>query len=777
MKNKINFITGETYTLSELFSGERKIIIPDLQRDYCWGDEIHTDEKKELVSGFVANLIEQWNQLRNNPQKENLSLGLIYGYEIPENHIQLCDGQQRITTLFLLLGMLNRQSGCNAFRPRLISDFEYLQDDKEPYLQYAIRESSLYFLSDLVCHFFIVKEQDQERASDVEDIKNCTWFFNEYNYDPSICSMLKALARINDILKDKDAQWCCDFGEFLTTRLTFLYYDMENRKNGEETFVVINTTGEPLSTTQNLKPLVAHTPINEGYRRIDQNNETQFLPTDWEEIETWFWSHRRGENDTADAGFNEFLRWVTMLYSDKENIKPILATGRYAFPYKTIPFEKVYNYWLNVQFLFDKWEYKQFLDKYLSLSDSAKSNGYQGISQIDCLVLLPLIAYCNQWGISDPQEKNLFRLYKFLQNISRIDNVSKNVNDLVFDAIQIARNCQDLIYLTGNQKIESIISKTILTEEEIRKLTILKENPDRRNAIEELFWRAQDDDKQPAHKIWSGQIFPLINWATDKNNGYFDPDAFGKYLTKFDEVFVGQCNSNIDLVRRALLTRGLNGYPRFFRGYTNFSFGWEWSDWQQLINDNQNQFKAFFDDLPEGEREVVKKLKFMIKEFQKTNEWAEFVHKDYLLAYCEHKNIQKDDKQGWLLIKGERATTYISVLNMHLSKYLKSKQWPENWAIIEDYNCNRAVLENKIDDIVFDIWFYNNQWRCEFFSRHNHTEESLKPFIDSNWNFNSDTHRYEGTIDFQSENLYEYPNVLQTLTDIIKKIDKTISNP
>ena len=37
IRNKINFITGETYTLAELFSGNRRIIIPDLQRDYCWG--------------------------------------------------------------------------------------------------------------------------------------------------------------------------------------------------------------------------------------------------------------------------------------------------------------------------------------------------------------------------------------------------------------------------------------------------------------------------------------------------------------------------------------------------------------------------------------------------------------------------------------------------------------------------------------------------------------------------------------------------------------------
>ena len=86
MRNKINFITGETYTLGELFSGIRRIIIPDLQRDYCWGNEEHTAEKKELVSGFVKSLVEQYD---NEDNTGALNLGLIYGYEAPENHIQL----------------------------------------------------------------------------------------------------------------------------------------------------------------------------------------------------------------------------------------------------------------------------------------------------------------------------------------------------------------------------------------------------------------------------------------------------------------------------------------------------------------------------------------------------------------------------------------------------------------------------------------------------------------------------------------------------------------
>ena len=94
------FESGQPYTLSQLFSGKNKIIIPDLQRDYCWGDNVWNDKGEkstELVSGFVDNLI---SIFKEKPRKK-LTLGLIYGYENPRYHIQLCDGQQRITTLFL----------------------------------------------------------------------------------------------------------------------------------------------------------------------------------------------------------------------------------------------------------------------------------------------------------------------------------------------------------------------------------------------------------------------------------------------------------------------------------------------------------------------------------------------------------------------------------------------------------------------------------------------------------------------------------------------------
>ena len=36
--NNNKFTSGNEYCIRELFGDNTKIIIPDLQRDYCWGD-------------------------------------------------------------------------------------------------------------------------------------------------------------------------------------------------------------------------------------------------------------------------------------------------------------------------------------------------------------------------------------------------------------------------------------------------------------------------------------------------------------------------------------------------------------------------------------------------------------------------------------------------------------------------------------------------------------------------------------------------------------------
>jgi hypothetical protein len=186
--------------------------------------------------------------------------------------------------------MLNKRTG-NQFKDILISEAE-LVDDKEPNLQYAIRESTLYFLSDLVCEFFLKKD------TKIEEIQKQSWYFKEYDLDASIQSMMNAIKIIDGKLEGVDS---AKFGEFIINKLQMLYYDMGHRIRGEETFVVINTTGEPLTATENLKPILIGNIKDEEARKKASN--------EWEDREEWFWQNRKEGEQTSDKGLNDFFVW------------------------------------------------------------------------------------------------------------------------------------------------------------------------------------------------------------------------------------------------------------------------------------------------------------------------------------------------------------------------------------------------------------------------------------------------------------------------------------
>ena len=82
MSNSKSFRSGETYNLKQLFSGDNKIIIPDLQRDYCWGDDSHTEEKRDLVAGFVNNLITLFDVGKNQHYCIMGTIGYLHNYHL-----------------------------------------------------------------------------------------------------------------------------------------------------------------------------------------------------------------------------------------------------------------------------------------------------------------------------------------------------------------------------------------------------------------------------------------------------------------------------------------------------------------------------------------------------------------------------------------------------------------------------------------------------------------------------------------------------------------------
>ena len=703
--------TGKSYTLKDLFSKDNKIIIPDLQRDYCWGTQ--NKDRIELVSNFVKNIKE--NGFRKN--ETELNLGLIYGYEVPIGHIQLCDGQQRITTLFLLLGMVNRNCN-NAFQAQLISKTE-LDDDKEPYLQYAIRESSLYFLSDLVVSFFLKSD-----ISLVDDIKKQPWYFKDYDLDPSIQSMLSAMRIIESELKGIDVM---AFGEYLIQKLLFIYYDMGSRKNGEETFVIINTTGEPLSATENLKPKLINA----------QAKENQvFCSNKWEEWETYFWQHRKGngtkENDTADNGLKEFFRWITLLNTTNEDkFKNIQDFGNYQFDIK-MDFTTIQQYFDITKILFEEEDYfKNNLD-WLSPDKRDKFRN----TQIVWFKLLPVIEYIKRFGHEN--KRNVIRVKNFFENLSRIDNVSRDISNLLPEAIRLIKNLP-------NADIASVldmenVSKSLLTKEEKEKFNLYKDSPNREK-LEDKLWESE------RHEIFRGEITPLLQWSKNED-GVFCLDRFSHYYAVFCKLFHDKLEyKELDITRRALLTQNLKEYPKVFKGYTNYSFCWEYSDWQTLINDNIDNFGKFLYEL-QNKDDIYAVQKEMIDANPTDKDYDEFVKIPELLEFCEQKNMQwASDKDGWLLLRGQRASGGRANLKSYrIYLDLKNEKFDSNWEgpNFREADETYAYFDWKEKNIAINIFHNgNDKYVVQLFRRNDLEVESYFTKLASPLKLKFNGERYE----------------------------------
>lgn len=269
------------------------IYIPDMQRDYCWGTTItnKTDNSSStLFKNFLDTLVQNCNE-----NKTDFTMGLFYGY-VENNRLYLCDGQQRITSLYLIL--------LYAYAYKLGKvDESLLIYNNMPRLQYAVRDSSLFFLNDLLEHIKNIKT--------IDDIKKEDWYFDEYNNDDTIQNIIAALKTLeneqNKINIDKVISYI-----LILEEINFIFIDMKTRENGEETYVLLNTTGEPLTAVENLKPYLVfnNTDKMEKYAEI------------WEEIEHFFWIKNNQNYEIAEKCFMEFLRWVVKLtcYEKSVNI-------------------------------------------------------------------------------------------------------------------------------------------------------------------------------------------------------------------------------------------------------------------------------------------------------------------------------------------------------------------------------------------------------------------------------------------------------------------------
>ena len=162
-----------------------KIVIPKIQRDYAQGRT--NSEISRVRSKFLDAL---YKAVTEKP----ITLDFIYGDIDSKGVMTPLDGQQRLTTLFLLHWYACKKY--KAANPSSQDDFSFLEK-----FSYETRYSARDFCK------YLIKFEPSFNEILSKDIINQSWFPLSWKNDPTISAMLVMLDDINDKFKRVTDLW------------------------------------------------------------------------------------------------------------------------------------------------------------------------------------------------------------------------------------------------------------------------------------------------------------------------------------------------------------------------------------------------------------------------------------------------------------------------------------------------------------------------------------------------------------------------------------------
>ena len=225
----------------ESFIKKQGIEIPAIQRDYVQGRGF-TIEEQDKREAFVTKLINAISSETNKP----CHLEFIYGSvnATSQNFIPL-DGQQRLTTLFLLHWVVWNMSSEEAkkyYPINAISGFKY-----------ETRLSSLAFCQNIVSRELLHVEGAKNLG---QKLKGQPWFSEDWKYDPTIIAMISMINFIEEKLQKYSIEDISAMLERLCSDSNVISFDELNMTDYDLTdslYIKMNARGKQLTPFENWK--------------------------------------------------------------------------------------------------------------------------------------------------------------------------------------------------------------------------------------------------------------------------------------------------------------------------------------------------------------------------------------------------------------------------------------------------------------------------------------------------------------------------------------------
>ena len=614
MSNKTTFLS---------FAQNKKIEIPIFQRDYAQGRNDHMTDK--IRKDFVSSLIEALD--KNIP----IELDFVYGREV-DNTITLIDGQQRLTTLFLLHWYLAQRIG-------KIDAFNNIK------FSYATRDYAKDFTDKLTTGGDFKIDFTQAILS--TELKDKNWFYDDWKHDPTVSGMLNTLDEIHKQLRDKTIDYYWSLLEHGI--ITFYWLDLKKHELTDELYLKMNARGKQLSNFENFKASLVKR-INDEQWESEEKVEKTFsykMDTTYTDL---FWKYR-GDVNVIDYEVTNFFAGMAMIgYVLKEKnseAQQKRAQELFSNPLSVVAsdfskedFERLeefldfYSTVENISIKTDLWKYyntnnkRGFFEEFIKDENKGTQKAYRGATYKQRVFFYAIT------NLFIKVKDNKAKVEEFIQVVRNIiENEAIDSAETFAGAIKLMRELLD-----GSPDIYDYLSKTAI-QSKFASYQVAQEIDKAKRIVadsqwKEAIWKAEN------HLMFKGDIGFLL-LETENNLDLFKK-RYEVAKEMFDEDGVkGKYRENA-LLLRALISR-LDHWSLVW----NLNFDSSRDNWKAYIlktmyKEKENRITKHFLTLLDNED----KLDVFITEepsLEKNNENFELYKKtlknlyqtELLIAICE----------------------------------------------------------------------------------------------------------------------------------------------
>lgn len=684
------------------------IVIPQIQRDYAQG------RNDKAVKEIRSKITDRFYDAIMNPEQP-LDIDFVYGYNT-DNEFTPLDGQQRLTTLFLIHWYISKRAGINEERLKCF--------------RYETRQSSTDF-----CRKIFSINIPFEEIENIEGwFKDQRWFFHSWQKDPTIKAMLIMMQCIHEKFKGSDFT---QLWENITVQnsITFIFLPIDNTGLTDDLYIKMNSRGKPLTQFENFKVWFE--------KKYPKNKDWKYkIDNDWTNL---FWKYKdafktKNSLDTAiDDEFMQFINGMCMFYLaennkktevehfanttdillseyEKLNLFSDIETNRIS---QTLDwFYKHDNEFENIIKGIDFWDEKTLLEIFIS-----NNPGYS--NRVQFYAVVHYISYTAEKELDKNAFRQWMRVTRNLIENTAIDSSERFIESLkAIDSIK--ENCSDIIgYLQLNPQISFFLQSQVV--EEIKKAGLIKSNINWLEVLEEA----------ENHELFRGSITFLlsenISLECFKRFCNIAMSLFDKSgcIHKEDSSLIratlasSTVSSNIQLLNNGSNWRTLLKRSSFQKGIqlvlNKLS---ESTDYLQVLNSIINEYS---DESILWKYYIVKNKILLDSNASRSKRIKAYKNKYYLFNN-ENANWINNDNQFLLSNRRNEITTlFIEKLGLDLYKTV-------NWWVIKDaitdqtfYRGESIWLKKPIEN--YNLWFH---FKPKFLVIGFHNEDKDKIDIEEN---------------------------------------------